>query len=361
MAGQLSLITELEGAIARGSSERRAAILLQVTDLFACGSSKFSDDEISLFDDVFIRLATEIEGSVRALLADRLAPIAKAPINITQALASDDDIRVAGPILSQSARLDAPTLLANARAKSQAHLLAISQRKFLSEELTDVLLQRGNREVVLSAAKNLGARFSRTGFSWLVKRSHGDDLLTTCVGSRPDLPHDVFLALLAAASEMVRAKLIAEHPPFAHEIDRTVTTVTAELRDDALTRKSLDYTAARGLVQSLREAGQLTDGTIRTFAQDRNLEQVIAAVAQICDVPVEIAEAVFLGDQLETLLIFAKAAGLSWPTAKAILLLSARQQGSSNAQVEQRLASFDRLNVDTAKRIIEFYRGGRRH
>ena len=358
MTAQLSLVTELENAIAYGSPGRRAEILLQVTNLFIHGSTQYSDDEISLFDDVITRLAAEIEVSVRALLAHRLAPLPRAPINITQILASDDDIRVAGPILVQSERLDAATLLANARAKSQAHLLAISQRKLLSEELTDVLIQRGSREVVLSAAKNLGARFSRSGFFLLVKRSHGDDLLATCVGSRPDVPHDVLLTLLATASEMVRAKLTAEHPRLAHEINRAVTTVTDELRSDVMAR-NLDYTTAQTLVQSLSNSGQLTDTTIRAFAEDENFEQTVAAVAHVCDVPVEIAEEAFLQDQSETILIFAKAAKLSWPTAKALLLLRAKQQGLSTSQVEQRMASFDRLNFETASRITEFYRGRR--
>ncbi len=358
MTAQPSLITELEDAIACGSPRRRAEILLQVTNLFVRGSSQFSDDEISLFDDVITRLAAEIEVSVRALLAHRLAPLPRAPINITQVLASDDDIRVAGPILVQSERLDAATLIANARAKSQEHLLALSRRKFLSEELTDVLVERGSREVVLSTAKNPGARFSKIGFSLLVNRSHGDDLLATCIGSRPDVPRDVFLALLKTASETVRAKLIDEHPQFAHEIDRAVTTVTDQFRNEAMAR-SVDYTAAQELVQSLSDSGQLTDATVRAFAESRAFERTVAAIAHICDVPVEIAEGAFLKDQSETIMILAKAAKLSWSTAKALLLLRARQRGFSTSQVEQQMASFDRLSLHSAKQIIEFYKSRR--
>jgi uncharacterized protein (DUF2336 family) len=355
MMAQLSLIAELEDAIAHGSPQRRAEILLQVTNIFVRGSLQFSDDQISLFDDVIARLAAEIEVSVRALLAHRLAPLARAPINITQVLASDDDIRVAGPILVQSDRLNTATLLANARAKSQAHLLAISQRKSLDEEVTDVLIERGSREVVLSTAKNLGAKFSKIGFSLLVKRSYDDDLLATCVGSRPDIPHDILLALLATASEMVRAKLIAEHPQLAHEIDHAVATVTDELRND-VTARSVDYTTAQTLVQSLSDSGQLTDATIRALAEDQKFEQTVVAVAHICDVPVEIVERAFLQDQSETILILAKAVRASWPTAKALLSFRARHRGVSSAQIEQSMASFDRLNFDTARQIVEFYR-----
>ena len=93
MSAQPRLIRELENVIACGSTQRRNEILWQITNLFTHGSQRFSEDEIDLFDAVMTRLAVEIEASVRALLAQHLAPLAKAPPNITRILASDDDIQ----------------------------------------------------------------------------------------------------------------------------------------------------------------------------------------------------------------------------------------------------------------------------
>jgi uncharacterized protein (DUF2336 family) len=352
---QANLIKELEDAIAGGSPQRRSEMLMQVTNLFVAGSAKFSEDEITLFDNVITRLAAEIEVSVRALLAERLAPLPRAPVTIAQVLASDDDIRVAGPILVQSEQLDPATLLVNAQSKSQAHLLAISQRKLLSEELTDVLIQRGDRQVALSTAKNLGARLSAIGFSLLVKRADGDDALAMCVGARPDIPREVFLTLLATASEMVRTKLTAERPAFAEEIEHAVTAVTDKRRSE-VTAQSTAYTNAEILVLSLAKSGQLTEAAVCAFAKDGRFERVIASIAQICDLPGEIVEQAFLRDQSETILILAKAARLSWPTAKALLSLGAKRQNLHVLRCEHNMASFDRLNFNTAKRIIEFYR-----
>ena len=47
--------------------------------------------------------------------------------------------------------------------------LAISIRKVLSRAVTDVLVQRGNAEVVQSTVKNPGAEFSEKGYDRLVK------------------------------------------------------------------------------------------------------------------------------------------------------------------------------------------------
>jgi uncharacterized protein (DUF2336 family) len=352
---QLALTDEIEGVITHGSAQRRAEILLQVTDLFIAGSGRFSEDEISLFDDVIVRLAAEIEVSVRATLASRLAPVAKAPVYISKMLASDSEIRVAGPILTLSERLDKATLVTAARTQSQEHLLAISLRKSLGEEVTDVLVERGNQEVVLRTAQNLGATFSNSGFSLLVKRSVDDDTLTTCVGSRPDLPHKLFLTLLATASELVRAKLISEHPKFKREINAAVTAVAEQIQNET-GFKSRAWVEAQESVEALRAAGPLTDSTIRTFAEQEKLEEIITSISVICSVPLEIVERTIVEGEVETLLILAKASELSWGTTKLLLALRSKRRGITLAHIEQNMASFERLSASTARKIIEFYR-----
>src|SRR5258705_13786957 len=107
------------------------------------------------------------ETPAKTLLAIRLAPIDTAPPLTIRALAFDDIIEVAGPVLSQSNRLDDKTLVENARSKSQAHLMAISTRKTLSGAVTDVLARRGNDEVIQSTVNNPGAEFTANGFTRL--------------------------------------------------------------------------------------------------------------------------------------------------------------------------------------------------
>ena len=201
MTAPTTVIPELERAIADGSSQHRAEMLMQIADLFVGNSPRFTNDEISLFDDIITRLAAEIEVSVRSLLAKRLAPIANAPINIMRMSSQRrrNQRCLSGPRSVRTSRRSHSC--ASAPSKSQEHLLAISRRKTLSEVVTDVLVERGNKQVVLSAAKNRGARFSETGFRRLVKRSDGDDALAACVGSRPDIPRPLLLALLETASD----------------------------------------------------------------------------------------------------------------------------------------------------------------
>src|SRR4029434_3914183 len=101
---------------------------------------------------------------------------------IVRTLAFDDDVDIACPVLAQSERLDDPTLVENAKAKSQAHLLAISRRSALSTVVTDVLVERGDAEVVVSTVENRRAQFSEAGFARIVQRSEGDERLAISAG-----------------------------------------------------------------------------------------------------------------------------------------------------------------------------------
>ena len=201
-----SLIDELETTILQRDIASRAEILRRVTDLFVAGSAHFDTEQRSLFDDVMGRLVSEIELSARAAFGERLSAITHAPTGVTRTLALDDSIDVAGPVLRRSECLDEETLVTGARTKGQDHLLAISQRKRLSESVTDVLVERGNQKVVISTAANTGARFSDFGYSTLVTRSETDNELALLVWSRPEIPREYLLTLFESASEVVRQK-----------------------------------------------------------------------------------------------------------------------------------------------------------
>src|ERR1700741_308882 len=99
------LLADLQTALHHGTVARRVETLRRVTDLFLYAPSDYSDEQISLFDDVFHCLIVRIEISAKALLAERLAPVTQAPVRLMSTLAMDDVVEVAGPVLSQAEQL----------------------------------------------------------------------------------------------------------------------------------------------------------------------------------------------------------------------------------------------------------------
>jgi Uncharacterised protein conserved in bacteria (DUF2336) len=349
------LIDELDAALACGSTERRVEMLTRITDLFVGGASRYSEEQLGVFDDVMARLVRVIGAEARAELARRLTLIANAPSNVIHMLAFDDDIEVARPILTQSERLEEPALLANANTKSQRHLLAISQRRTLSEAVTAVLVERGDRDVIRCMAKNAGARFSASGFRILVKRSTGDHELATIVGSRSDIPRPHFLVLLEKASSTVRARLAAQNPQASSAVDGIVAEVVGGMRHDA-GDVSPDFAAARAIVEQQNRISPIGEAEIQGYARAHKFNETVIALSILCDTPIDVVERALLDPGTDLVLILAKVTGLSVPTTKALLLLRAADRGMSAKDIEQALTSFDRLRPDTARHVLDFFR-----
>ena len=105
MSDHSSLIQELEHAISSGTAKKRQKALTLVTDLFMAGSGRYTDQQLALFDDVLLTLASSIETKARVKLSKRLASVSDAPIRLVRSLAFDDVIEVAAPVLKSSPRL----------------------------------------------------------------------------------------------------------------------------------------------------------------------------------------------------------------------------------------------------------------
>ena len=354
MAQAASLIDDLERAVAGGSSAHRVEMLSRITDLFFAAGSQYSAEQIGLFDEVIGKLAAAIEPMARAELAVRLAPATNAPAGVVRMLAFDDDIDVAGPVLRTSECLNESDLVANANSKSQRHLVAIAERKNLSEAVTDVLVTRGDREVVHSVSKNSTARISYSGFRMLLKRAVGDDKLTMLVGTRGDLPRQHFLRLIDQASATVRARLLAENLGDSSTVEGVVDEISRGLRVDAQ-NYSASYAAALASVEALHRAGKLNEAEVCRFAAERKLAETAAALTLICGVENDVVERALLTPGSDVLVILVKLAGFSWTTAKAILNLKAADRGLTEHDLAQARASFDRLQSGTARHVLGFY------
>jgi uncharacterized protein (DUF2336 family) len=355
MATQVSLIDELEQVLVTGSDEQRNAMLSRITDLFVSGASRYSGEQIGLFDEVITKLASAIESKARAKLSIRLAEVPTAPVGVVRMLALDDDIEVARPVLKQSVRLDESDLIATAKSKSQQHLAAISERPTLSEAVTDVLVTRGDREVVHAVVRNKGARFSDAGFRMLVKRSSNDGALAVQIGARRDLPRQHFLRLLEQASATVRTRLAAENPTAAAAVEGVLTEVVGGIRTE--TRKiSSQYADAVVEVGKLKQQGKLGEAEVYKFARENRFEEATIALSMLSGVELDAIERALHDRGHEIALILAKLAGFSSTTAKAILLLKTADRGISAQDLDAALRTYEKLQVETARRVLGFYR-----
>jgi uncharacterized protein (DUF2336 family) len=352
MSQSKSFLQDLDEAISRGTPESRARALWHATDLLIAG--RYSDDEIWTFGEVIGRLADEIEVAARAQLAKRLARTDHAPANIIRKLAFDDSIDVAGPVLRESGQLDAKALVANARTQSQPHLLAISKRKSIDEAVTDVLVTRGNREVVNSVANNGGAQFSGFGFLHMVKRAEGDSILAEQLGLRKDIPRHLFQQLIAKASDDVRKRLERERPKMVGHIQTSVTDVTGALHSK-FGPASKSYFAAKRTVAAQHRYGNLNEDSIAGYARSHKGEEVTIGLSLLCALPGDVIERALADNSREMVLVLAKALDFSWDTTMALLFLGAKDHRITAKDLNEMKSEFGRLNIETSRSVLKFY------
>jgi len=354
-SAQHNLLDDLEHVMCDRNLENRAAMLRRVTDLFVGAPRTLTREQIALFDDVMARLVEKIDTSARAAFGHVLTTLSVVPPKVIRRLAADETIEVAGPILAHSEQLDEITLVESAKTKSQAHLLAISRRKALGEPVTDILVQRGDQQVVRSTVQNPGAAFSEFGYSTLVARSATDGDLAACVWSRPEIPRQHLLRLFAGASDAVKTMLTKKDPRKSSIIQEVVAQAAQKLQ--AGTRAvSPGYAAAQAYVRALQEAGKLDEAQLVEFVQEKKFEETAIALSLISDLPISLIERVLVDEISEKVIVIAKAAGLSWQTVRAVLLLTHDENSCAKNSLDRQFEMFTRLQIETARKAIRFYR-----
>lgn len=348
-----SLIDELNEAIAAGDLKRRRLIMLRITDLFAAGSRNYSTEQIAVFDDVLQELASDIEVEARAELARRMARRKDAPPQIIRSLAFDDAIEVAGPVLVHSPQLSEADLVENAATKSQAHLMAIAERLKLSEDVTDILVERGDRRVVNKVVRNRGARFSLAGYGKLTVRAKRDSRLTLALGRRSDLPHVCFLKLLEAASASVRVRLEAENPQAAEAVRDSVDDIATVMQHEARAASDAYASAERGARTRFRVKA-VSETSVHAPARAQEFQKTVVALVRLGRFPVALVERALIDEGDDMLLLFAKAAGCSWTTTREMLTMYAANRKLTPDDITRSFERFKKLSTTTARSILRF-------
>jgi uncharacterized protein (DUF2336 family) len=346
-----SIIGELEDAVNGGSPAKRVATLRRVTDLFLHDGERLSEDQVKVFDEVLCLLIARVETRARAELSKRLAPIDYAPFEVIEQLASDDEIEVAGEVLTHSSRLGTDALVKIARTKGQDHLLAISARADLPEAVTDVIVDRGEVKVIRRLAHNASARFSEAGYSGIVARAGGDDELIEVLGLRIDLPAKFLHDLLRRAKDTVRARLLAIAPRMIEqEIRRVLDDIARE--EPPPTR---NFSVAEQFVKLLKDLNELDDAAIVKFVGAGKFDEVAAALATLNNVPTELMARVLEGPRSDLVLIPCKSAGLDWLAVETILRHRPVAQPIGEKSIWQANLDYGRLSRETAQRTIRFW------
>lgn len=346
---QSSLIDELQETLSSGSRVQRADILRRVTELFLDGKDRYSDAHVAVFDDVMRILVEKIERDALIRLSRILAPVENAPKRTVRCLAENDDITVSGPVIERSPVLDDDFLVDLAQSKSQQHLAVLACRRTIAEKITDVLVARGNSEVIRRVAGNWGARFSRFACLKVAGKAETDADLAAKFVARSDVPPEIFAQLLREATEVVRRKLLKDADPATRlKISRTLAEIASEVsRARAPIGQGRRSAASLAHLDHARLKARLSEA-----AENGNRNEALEALAILSKLPVDTVETVLRQNRHDGLLILCKSAGLGWCEVKPVLTGIAGL--TSERVLKEKFDAYVRLAPENANRVIRF-------
>lgn len=337
-----------DAGVKSAPTERGDRALKQLTDLFLANAARFGEAETIALDEALVRLIEKTGDGPLAELSGVLSTVELAPPQTVRKLAFHGDAKVACPILKNSSRLESKDLIEIAGTLSQQHLLAISQRKVLNEALTDVLMRRGDASVSEALARNPGAVFSECGYATLVGRAERDDGLLEKLGLRLDMPADLLRQIVEMATDVVLARFLTAPRPVA-KAARPGETAAPKARVS-----TVDYKQAFNSVVALNRAGKLNKQAVNRFAVGREYDNVVASLAFMCDVKVEVIEPFIESDRLYALIVACKAARLDWSVTTMIVHNRPNCPAVTSRELAQCREIFDGLLLSVAQFTVRF-------
>ncbi|MFY9695325.1 MAG: DUF2336 domain-containing protein [Xanthobacteraceae bacterium] len=256
-------------------------------------------------------------------------------------------------MLEHSLCLEDPDLLEVARSKSQQHLLAISNRSQIAETITDILVRRGDRDVVRAVAGNSGARLSPNGLSTLVRKAEKDGVLAEKVGLRADLPEPLLRLLFTKAVRVVQKRLLAAATP---ETRAKILHVLSAISDENETNAPPQIgTAAESATPAVQSEFELDEMIIAKLAGEGNHEETVLGLSKLCKIPIQSVHRLIGSKGGDPALVLCRALGFGWPTARAIILLQTQGLGMSAHSLELKNRHFDKLSIPGCQDVMRLW------
>lgn len=349
-----SRLPDLIALAEEGSSEKRRALLRELTDHFF-GAAARTEAEDGLYGAVLARLADDMETAVRAELATRFASAPDAPRTLIRRLANDE-ASVAAPVLSNSPVLTDEDLLGVVRRHGQDHLRAVSARASVSEAVSDVIVERGDDETLGTLLRNDGARLSRQASETAVERARANPALHEPAVSRADLPPDLLNDMYFVVEARLRSRILEQNArmdPALLESALAAGRARVATDDGSL---PADYSECLAYVEELRAAGQLTPQMLARFLRSGGRTSFLIALAQLSDIDFHTARQIVDRRELDALAVVCKAADLDRALFLTYAVVLLNTDGDAMGKARAYAGMYNDLTVEAAQRTLRFWR-----
>lgn len=350
----MSRLPELLALAEEGSSEKRRALLRELTEHFFGAPSRTATED-TLYGAVLAKLADDMETAVRAELSARFATASDAPIGLIRRLANDE-AAVAGAVLAASPVLTDADLLGVVRKHGQEHLRAVSARASVSEAVSDVIVARGDDETLGTLLRNDGARLSRQASETAVERAKANPALHEATVSRASLPPDLLNDMYFLVEARLRTQILEQNARMDPALlDSALTAGRNRVATDDGALPS-DYAECLAYVGELDAAGQLTPQMLARFLRSGGRTSFLIALARLADIDFHTARQIVERRELDALAVVCKSADLDRALFLTYAVVLLNDDGDAMAKAHSYARMYAELTREAALRTIRFWR-----
>jgi uncharacterized protein (DUF2336 family)/cellulose biosynthesis protein BcsQ len=332
------------------SKQGRAALVTAITQLYDGQGQGLSTQNREIITDIIIQLIKEVETSVRRSLADQFAERSDVHEDLVIALANDD-IEVAHPILLKSEVLRDAELIEIVQYQTMEHQVAIAMRRFVSEQVSDALVETRNDKVVTTLLENAGARISEATMEQLVETSRHKQSYQQPLVQRRDLPARLVRNLYWAVAAVLREHILKNFDFDPDRLDDSIEIAVADAtaKDEEEIRRRQAQIEPHGTTND-------PDHTLVRILHKGDIGRFLDEFAKFTRLRINTVRQILFEEGGECLAGTCKAAGLDRHTFITIFV-HFRHGRLGDSQVEadevsRAVRSYDQIEMDAARALV---------
>jgi uncharacterized protein (DUF2336 family) len=346
------MINDLLSIAQDSTPEKRHQLVEHVTDLFVRGADSYQTEEITLFNTVLESMLPSMDPEQKKAISEQLAPIDDTSNKVAYELAREE-IDIARPMLTSSNSLNTDDILRLAKTMGQGHLLAISKRKHLEANVTDVLLERGESPVKQSVAANDGAEFSEWGSRLLIKLAERDEKIRDAMMERADITENDYDKLISQMPPQQQAKirkLREDNEALINDLFHKASKVVASSK---LERKATRINA-KATLKEIR-AGQRSLGkAITQLALSNNLFDICFLLSEMAGLGQKYVTNVMVRYDSTGIAVLCRAMGVENSDYAALCKARATHNKQPQTTAENWATDYQSLTDRDARRLLSF-------
>jgi uncharacterized protein (DUF2336 family) len=267
--------------LSSSSAEVRADTAGKIAAQFEEGI--LTEKERGIAQDIFRIMVRDAEVRVRKELSSHLKECDELPRDIALSLAQDID-EVALPILQFSEVLTDGDLIEIVRTHGAAKQVAVAQRRTVSAEVADALVETDNEEVVARLVANEGAELSEPSLLKVLDRFGDREAVQDPLVHRKRLPITVAERLVTMVSDALQDHLVT-HQDVSAAVASDIIMHSRERATVGLLSPGSGEEDVAKLVAQLRAHGRLTPTIVVRALCTGDIAFFEASLATLAKIP----------------------------------------------------------------------------